>query len=181
MTIEPVAIHHLAVYPAYFDACRADGCEHYAGVQGSALVFFQRVLDDAAGRQLSPGRVPSQTWFALDDNGGIVGAIRLRLGTTAFIREQCGHIGYEVHPAARQLGVASRLLAYVQCHGAPQLDGGWIVTCDDDNLASRRTIEGAGGVLLEVRPPQPGLPGLCRYHLAAQAYGNSAAARQKSV
>lgn len=169
LRIEAADIRHAPYYPDYFHACRADNCEHYAGVGDSAAVFFQRVLDNAAGLHLPPGYVPSLTWFARDEVGRIVGAIRLRLGTTPFIFEECGHIGYEVLPAARGQGIAGRLLAHVQSYGAPQLDGGWIITCAADNPASQHTIAGCGGRLLDIHPQGRGEPDLLRYHLAAQS------------
>lgn len=167
--IELADIRHASCYPDYFHACRAAACEHYADAGDSAAVFFQRVLDNAAGRHLPPGYVPSLTWFALDELGCIVGAIRLRLGTTPFIFDECGHIGYEVLPAARGQGIAGRLLAHVQSYGTVQLDGGWIITCAANNPASQRTISGRGGRLLDIRPQGAGEPDLLRYHLAAQS------------
>lgn len=151
MRMEAAGWQHHAAYAVYFQACQSDGCEHYATISDAPLVFFQRLLDNAAGRRLSLGSVPTRTWFAVDNGGRIVGAIRLRLGTTPLIHDVCGHIGYEVLPLARQLGVAGRMLAFIQRTAPPQLDDGWLVSCDDDNLASRRTIERAGGVLLDCR------------------------------
>jgi predicted acetyltransferase len=168
--IEAASVLHSHAYPAYFQQCRAAGCSHYRDSDDSAAVFYQRVLDRAAGRQLPPGELPTQTWFALDAQGGILGAIRLRHGCTQFILDHCGHIGYEVHPAARGRGVAGSLLAYVQRHGAPQLDGGWLITCDDDNAASQRVISRAGGVLLTATAQGPGEAWLRYYHLPSRRY-----------
>lgn len=168
MRIEPAAVQHAAAYPDYFLACRADGCEVYADTDDSPQAFFQRVLDHAAGRRLPPGCVPCLTWFALCDDGRILGAIRLRLGTTRFIREVCGHIGYEVLPAARGQGVAQCLLDHVCRHGPPQWDGGWLLLCDENNLASRRVIEHAGGRLLALETELGCAQRQCRYHLVAK-------------
>lgn len=181
MRIEAASVLHSHAYPAYFQQCRADGCEYYSHSQATPAVFYQQVLDHAAGRHLPPGYVPTQTWFALDEGGDILGAIRLRLGSTPFILDQCGHIGYEVHPAARGLGVAGSLLAHVQQHGTPQLDGGWLMTCADDNSASQRVISRAGGVLLTATAQGPGEAWLRYYHLPAQRYGNSRTGGQKIV
>lgn len=41
-----------------------------------------------------------------------------------------------------------------------------LVTCDDDNAPSARTIETCGGVLEDVRPGGPGRPGKRRYWIA---------------
>ena len=168
MRIEAASVLHSHAYTDYFQQCRAAGCSHYRDSDDSAAVFYQRVLDRAAGRQLPPGQLPTQTWFALDAHGTILGAIRLRHGCTPFILDHSGHIGYEVHPAARGRGGAGGRLAYVQRHGAPQLDGGWLMTCDDDNAASQRVISRAGGVLLTATAQGPGEPWLRFYHLPAR-------------
>ena len=172
MRIEAASRHHLSVYPAYFHACQSDGCEHYVTVRGSATVFFQRVLDYATGEHLPPGYVASQTWFALDDYGQILGAIRLRLGTTPYIHDICGHIGYEVLPAARLQGVAGKLLDFIRRQAPVQLDDGWLITCDADNIASQRVIERAEGVLLDIRQQGRAQALLHRYFVA-----NKSAAR----
>ncbi|MFI5356071.1 MAG: GNAT family N-acetyltransferase [Opitutales bacterium] len=79
-----------------------------------------------------------------------VGQIDLRIGNTERLRRYGGHIGYGVdapyrgrHFAAR----ACRLLRPVaRHHGLREL---WI-TCDPDNLASRRTCEWAGATFVEI-------------------------------
>ena len=75
-----------------------------------------------------------------------VGSIDLRLGED----ELGGQIGYGVHPSHRGQGLAERslrlLLPLARRHGFEHL---WI-TCDPDNLASRRTCEKAGAVLQEI-------------------------------
>jgi predicted acetyltransferase len=61
--------------------------------------------------------------------------------------ERNGHIGYDVRPSARRKGHATAMLAaslpIAASLGLPRV----LITCDDDNVASRRTIERNGGVL----------------------------------
>lgn len=79
-----------------------------------------------------------------------IGRIQLRIGTTHRIVAYAGHIGYRVHPphwGHRYAARACRLLfPLAQSHG---LDTLWI-TCNPENLASRRTCELAGGALLDI-------------------------------
>jgi tagatose 1,6-diphosphate aldolase len=82
----------------------------------------------------------------------IAGGIGLRLGDTPNIRKYIGHIGYNVYPPARGNHLAERacrlLLPLARHHGIKTL---WI-TCNPDNLASRRTCDRLGGVLVDIVP-----------------------------
>jgi predicted acetyltransferase len=57
-----------------------------------------------------------------------------------------GNIGYLVRPSERRKGYASVMLEYVlniaKRDGLPLL----LITCDDDNIGSKKVIEKAGGV-----------------------------------
>lgn len=79
-----------------------------------------------------------------------VGRIDLRIGNTEHIVRYAGHIGYNVEPAYRGHHYAARavrlLLPLARSHGLKSL---WI-TCNPDNLASRRTCELAGAEFVEI-------------------------------
>jgi predicted acetyltransferase len=101
-----------------------------------------------------------------------LGRINLRAGVTRHIEQYAGHVGYAVHEAHRGHRYAARalrlLLPLAQRLG---LDPLWI-TCDPDNLASRRSLESVGARFVEVvHVPedcvihQSGHPKKCRYRL----------------
>ena len=50
MRIEAASVLHSHAYTDYFQQCRAAGCSHYRDSDDSAAVFYQRVLDRAAGQ-----------------------------------------------------------------------------------------------------------------------------------
>ena len=85
----------------------------------------------------------------------IAGGIGLRIGHTPDIELYLGHIGYNVHPFARGNHYAERacrlLRPLARAHGLSPL---WI-TCNPDNLPSRRTCERLGCVLVETLPLPP--------------------------
>lgn len=91
-------------------------------------------------------------------NGRRVGRIGLRLADTEELLFHGGQIGYEVDPAFRGQRFAARsvrlLLPLARRTGMTEL---WI-TCEPQNAASRRTIEIAGGELVEIRPLLPTSP-----------------------
>ncbi|MDX1983660.1 MAG: GNAT family N-acetyltransferase [Bryobacteraceae bacterium] len=81
--------------------------------------------------------------------GEYMGRISLRVSNAAFFRFYAGHIGYQVEPPFRGNHYAARavrLLIPVARHlGFTEL---WI-TCNPDNVASRRTCELAGAEYVE--------------------------------
>ena len=92
-------------------------------------------------------------WMVDDtaDGAEVVGRISLRHELTPWLLEVGGHIGYAVRPSARRQGHATaalgQMLAVAAGHGIDPV----LVTCDRDNIGSRRTIEANGGVLEDVR------------------------------
>jgi predicted acetyltransferase len=85
------------------------------------------------------------------DGPDYLGRIALRHQLTDRLRETGGHVGYDVRRTARRQGHATAMLRAV----LPLARGIGIdpvlVTCDVDNLASRRVIEVNGGVLEDER------------------------------
>jgi tagatose 1,6-diphosphate aldolase len=79
-----------------------------------------------------------------------IGRIELRVGDTEPLHRYAGHIGYGVLEAYRGHRYAARacrlLLPLARRHGMRTL---WI-TCNPDNLASRRTCELLGASLVEI-------------------------------
>lgn len=91
----------------------------------------------------------TELWMA--DGREYVGRINLRHELTEELLEWGGHIGYAVRPSMRGRGYAKEalglMLPVAADHGIAQA----LLTCDVDNLASRRTIEAYGGVYEDTR------------------------------
>lgn len=81
-------------------------------------------------------------------DGTPVGKISIRIGDN-FHAYYNGHIGYEVDEPYRGHGYAGKacrlVLEVARHHGMKMV----YLTCEEDNLASARTIEGLGAELLE--------------------------------
>ena len=89
------------------------------------------------------------------------GSVRHRL--TAALLERGGHIGFGVVPSARRRGLATAILRGCVEHARGLGIARALVTCDETNVGSRRTIERAGGQLEDVRAHANAR--VCRYWL----------------
>lgn len=79
-------------------------------------------------------------------DGRLAGRVSVRHWLNASLLQRGGHIGYGVLPQYRRRGLG-RLLLLRGLEITSQLGiERVLVTCDEDNVASRRIIEGAGGV-----------------------------------
>jgi tagatose 1,6-diphosphate aldolase len=128
-----------------------------------------------ATEQQQPERVEVPTYrFAMRRArfNGDAGFINLRVGNTENIVLYRGHIGYGVEPEHRGHYFAARactlLLPLARRHDLTPL---WI-TCDPDNVASRKTCERIGATLVETIDVPEDAPAYrygarrkCRYRL----------------
>ena len=90
-----------------------------------------------------------------------MGQLTLRQRQTPRLEKLEGHFGYEVRPQFRRRGIAKQAFAQgLQCARSAGLQE-VVVTCDDDNLGSIRTLEANGGVVVDTYPP-PDWPKLVR-------------------
>jgi predicted acetyltransferase len=108
------------------------------------LTDLDRPVTLPNGRQVP--RLPFHLFWMWD--GEFCGQINLRFepGSEALPRHVSGHVGYSVVPWKQRRGYATAalrlLLPVARAAGMARV----MVTCDDDNLPSRRVIENAGGV-----------------------------------
>jgi predicted acetyltransferase len=123
----------------------------YGAVWSSPAEFRRFVADVRAQEQPEAPRpatyVPTTTFWWVD-GGEYLGrvTVRHRLAPGS-LGERNGHVGYDVRPSARRRGHATRMLAAVLPKAAELGLSKVLITCDADNVASRRTIERNGGVL----------------------------------
>ena len=122
---------------------------HYR--QGMTLRRYLEVLADyRGGVNLPPGHVPSTFLFAFV-GARIVGRTSIRHHLNEHLLRVGGHIGYAVVPEFRRLGYATEILRQSVVIARDQLGiTRALLTCDDDNVGSIRTIEKNGGVLESV-------------------------------
>ncbi|MGM7698241.1 GNAT family N-acetyltransferase [Microbacterium sp. A84] len=133
-----------------FDGAHIDGGGYDAGMvpdRAACEGFIAKAaLYADAAAELPDGHV-SCDFFWITAAGEVVGFIAFRRELNDHLRQFGGHIGYAVRPSRRREGIAKDALSLVldtaRAHGLDRV----MLTCDDDNPGSFRTIEGAGGVL----------------------------------
>jgi predicted acetyltransferase len=105
------------------------------------------------GEQMPLGWVAVST-FWLVDGDDYVGSTNVRHELNAYLRDYGGHIGYTIRPSKRRMGYGTEIckLALEESKriGLKRV----LITCDDDNVGSRKIIERNGGVF-ENKVPQP--------------------------
>lgn len=132
---------------------------HHYGDGMSFRRYLEVLEDQERGVNLAPNHVPSTFLFAFDDER-IVGRVSIRHRLNDFLLRAGGHIGYAVVPEFRRRGYATAILGLALgiAHDKLGIDR-VLVTCDDDNVGSIRTIENNGGVLENIiRPPDVDKP-----------------------
>lgn len=98
------------------------------------------------GLNMPPTFVPNTFLVGVVD-GAIVGRLSLRHELNDFLQKFGGHIGYGVVPEYRRQGYASQMLSMSLPLAYDLKLQRVLLTCDDDNVGSIRTIEGNGGIL----------------------------------
>ncbi len=99
-----------------------------------------------------PQKVPfhlvpaTQFLFVRKSDNRLVGMIQVRHRFNDYLEKYAGHIGYSVRPSERRKGYAREMLRMVLpfCReiGIDKV----LITCDDDNVGSEKTILANGGV-----------------------------------
>ena len=112
------------------------------------------VLERTAEGIVEKGWVPAYYFSVFNNKGAKIGACDLRIGhneNTYF----GGNIGYEIYKDYRGSHYAAKacllLFELAKMHGLNYL----IISCNPDNVASRKTCEYAGGKLLEIAQLPP--------------------------
>lgn len=121
---------------------------------GDLRLILAECMPAASG----PWGVPAYSFRMEAPGGEYMGRIRLRVGWSEDVIRYAGQLGYTVEPAYRGRRYAERACRLIaplaKQHGMTEL---WI-TCQPDNMASRRTLERLGAECVEVIDVPPGYP-----------------------
>ncbi len=126
---------------------------HEMVINGSELLdkteryedWIQSVTDNMSAETVSPDWVVTDTYFAVDESGRVVGIIDFRHTLNDFLKD-LGNCGYSVRPSERGKGYATEMLRLLlktaRETGLKELH----LSVEKDNVPSVRTIVKNGGV-----------------------------------
>jgi len=128
--------------------------------------YLEVLAEQERGENLPANHVPSTFLFAFAGTS-IVGRVAIRHSLNPDLERVGGHIGYVVVPEHRRRGYATEILRQSlriarQKLGLTRV----LVTCDDDNVGSIKTIENNGGVLENIVSGPGGDSPMRRYWIA---------------
>lgn len=152
LRLEKPAAQYRATYLEALSELRAEGQlralhAEYFHASPSFQEFVTRLLEKADPEKLlDDGRVPESVLWLVQD-GILIGRVSIRHELNAHLLELGGHIGYEIRPSRRRMGFGTQALALALPVAKNLGIERALVTCDADNLGSRKIIESNGGVL----------------------------------
>ncbi|MBO7196288.1 MAG: GNAT family N-acetyltransferase [Clostridia bacterium] len=123
-----------------------DGCGSLRFIH-DPMDFIKKCIDYESPETLPAGRViATQFMFVRRSDNRVVGMIQVRHYFNDYLEKYAGHIGYSIRPGERGRGYAKQMLASVLpfCReiGIERL----LITCNEDNVKSEKTIIANGGV-----------------------------------
>ncbi len=154
-----LVVPRLSVAASVRAAAREHGDDPQPVYSGNVAGLADKELPDyvegllASTRENSPrpdAHVPSTHLWWVQDNT-FLGRVHIRHQLTASLREVGGHLGYHVVPTHRRRGHATTMLATALPVAAALGLDCLLLTCDVDNVASRKVIEANGGLLQDRR------------------------------
>lgn len=130
------------------DNLRFAGFAHLQEYRDKFEEWLVRLRNMANEETVTVGHMPANTFFAVrKSDNKVVGIIDVRHRLNDYMLKYAGHIGYTVLPSERRKGYGYQqlLLALDFCKsiGISRV----LITCNDYNIPSAKTIEKAGGVL----------------------------------
>lgn len=93
-----------------------------------------------------PGLVPETFWWLVEENE-FIGVVSVRHELNENLLKVGGHIGYAIRPSKRGMGYGKLILKLVLEKARGLGLRRVLVTCDSDNIGSKKIIEANGGVL----------------------------------
>ena len=135
----------LAVFDEYPDGKIVDNFSQ-SKLTGNFEQFLESLKNESEGKNLSEGYVP-QTVYWLVDGDRFIGRVGIRHILNDKLLKEGGHIGYSIRPSERKKGYGTLALKLALPKAREIGIEKALLTCNFDNLASKKIIEKNGGIL----------------------------------
>ena len=126
----------------------AAGLDNFSSIKD----WLEELKKRSSEATVPEGLVPSSTYLAVREKDNyIVGMIDIRYSLNDFLLQVGGHIGCGVRKSERKKGYARQMikLALEKCKELKIEKV--LITCNDDNIASEKSIIACGGELEDIR------------------------------
>lgn len=127
--------------------------------------YIERVLSESNGENLPDGLVP-QTTYWLVDGDEFIGRVSIRHTLTEQLLKEGGHIGYDIRPSKRQMGYGKQILELSLSKAKELGITKVLVTCNENNIGSKKIIEANGGQLENIVEMGEGKPRKLRFWIS---------------
>lgn len=118
---------------------------NYKEIAENFSKFVRERKNRALGLDLPKGFVP-ESIFWLVNRGEYIGRLSIRHRLNDHLKKIGGHIGYEIRPTKRKRGYGREILRLGLLKAKKLGIKNALLTCDFDNVGSRKIIQGNGGV-----------------------------------
>jgi len=108
--------------------------------------YISNLRAESEGKSLKPNYVPASTFWLIDD-GSYIGRVNIRHSLNKTLEKVGGHIGYAIRPTKRKQGYGRAALEMALPQAKKIGLSRVLITCDEDNMGSRKIIESSGGRL----------------------------------
>jgi len=124
--------------------------------------YINMLFNISLGKNLPSGYVPETTYWLVDGDE-YIGRIGIRHTLNESLLREGGHVGYNIRPSRRQQGFGTKILSL----GLPKIKELGIekalVTCDENNVGSKKIIVANGGIFENSVEMSQGRPRKLRY------------------
>ncbi|WP_422659959.1 GNAT family N-acetyltransferase [Paenibacillus sp. EC2-1] len=125
-----------------------------------------RYHEMSKGIGLSEGLVPQTIYWFYDENR-LIGYGKLRHYLNEKLLEHGGHIGYIIRPTERRKSYGKMVLRELLIKANQKDIDKILLTCNEDNMASRKVIESNNGILSETND------GICKYWIKSSSFSRT--------
>lgn len=113
--------------------------------------YIKRLIGFSSGINLPEGQ-PTYHHFWLIDKENFIGSINIRHLNENLETNTRGHIGYVIIPSKRKKGYGKKILSLAIPEAKKLNYDKMLITCNSDNIASKKIIEDNGGEFINTLP-----------------------------